>query len=492
MDPSSNDHIFSSDISVDIQPQPAENITYMDVALYEAAGRGEIEEFNKYQESELVSLLTPDHNTVLHVYLATHDHYDDLFGFAFQSLVIETMVFILMRIIFYESHGDLVRIEKRRSTSNFVEQILNKCPSLLLQPNAKGETPLHIAARYGHSDLVEFLINYDQAKAPHIDGDLEKQEARRDMLRNTDLESNTALHIAVEYGHLKVVQALLQFEDPDFSYSPHKSHETPLYIAARREDHCLVDEILDKFKSTTACGLGGPHGRTVLHAAAMAGDASATRIILQKKGDLTKEMDENGHTPLHYAAHLGRYSAVKELLEKDKSAAYIADKKSGMTALLMAARQGHENIEQIVKLLENLVNEEVAEEPVRPIGDLWYTTTGSDSSDEKARVDPQLVVATLIATVTFAAAIAVPSGYKSENGKDQGTPYLIRDVAFKSFVITNALAFTLSLAAVGVHFETSLAFRPTKSKISFELAAGYISYAIIAVVIAFSTAALSW
>ncbi|XVF28697.1 hypothetical protein REPUB_Repub15cG0052200 [Reevesia pubescens] len=327
MDPSSDDHINSSECRVDIKHQPAENIIYMDVALYKAAGRGEIEIFNNYQGYELESLLTPNHNTVIHVYLVPHDHYrvknlDEPFGSASESS---------QRLFVRKSVGDQERIAKRRLRSNFVEQILNKCPSLLLQPNAKGETPLHIAARYGHSDIVKFLINYD--------GDLEKQEARRDMLRKTDLKSNTALHIAVEYGHLEVVRALLDFEDPDFSYSANKSKETPLYIAARKGYDSLVVMILDKFKSTVAHG--GPHRRTVLHAAAMAGDAEATRIILEKKGNLTKETDENGQTPLHYAAHLGHYSIVKQLLKWDKSAAYIADKKSAMTPLLMAARQGH-------------------------------------------------------------------------------------------------------------------------------------------------------
>ncbi|XVF28696.1 hypothetical protein REPUB_Repub15cG0052100 [Reevesia pubescens] len=125
---------------------------------------------------------------------------------------------------------------------------------------------------------------------------------------------------------------------------------------------------------------------------------------------------------------------------------------------------------------------EAAEEPVHPI-EVAKRVAVDDSSDEKARADTQLVVATLIATVTFAAAIAFPGGYKSDNGPDQGTPFLIRDVAFKAFVITNALAFSFSLAAVGVHFEESLYFSSTV----FESTGRYISCALLALVIAFST-----
>ncbi|MBA0631229.1 hypothetical protein Godav_003243 [Gossypium davidsonii] len=51
---------------------------------------------------------------------------------------------------------------KRETRSDFMEQILSKCPSLLLQTNAKGQTPSHLAARYGHSATVKLLISLAQ------------------------------------------------------------------------------------------------------------------------------------------------------------------------------------------------------------------------------------------------------------------------------------------------------------------------------------------
>ncbi|KAJ0045502.1 hypothetical protein Pint_05717 [Pistacia integerrima] len=67
-----------------------------------------------------------------------------------------------------------------------------------------------------------------------------------------------------------------------------------------------------------------------------------------------------------------------------------------------------------------------------------------------------MVVATLIATVTFTAAVTMPGGYQSEKGPDQGTAFLRRKAAFQAFVITNATAFVLSLAAVFLHFFAAL------------------------------------
>ncbi|TYI88519.1 hypothetical protein E1A91_D04G215800v1 [Gossypium mustelinum] len=436
MGPTLNEIVISSG-----EPEkPAENITYMDASLYKAAAIGKIEEFNNYQRPELESLKTPNHDNVLHVNL-----------------------------------------------SDFIEQILFKCPSLLRQTNAKGQTPLHVAARNGHSAIVKLLI---KSRAKATDEDLKKLgmdqlNAVREMLRNTDQESNTALHVAARYvhsqHHVEVVQELLEFENPDFPYFVNRNQETPLHIAARRINW------------------------TALHAAAMAGDVGtlkATKIIVENKGDMTKETDENGHTPLHYAAHLGHDSVVEELLKWDLLAAYVGDKEWEMTPLLMAARQGHGQIvtkilsscpgccekvdkrEQIMELLKDITNEEVAEKPVRPIPSI---TISADRLEKEREV--HLVVAALIATVTFAAAITVPGGLKKEKGSEQGIPFLIHDATFKAFIVTDALAFLFSLCALLFHFGMLPPFssiqRPTF--LSHVGATTFLGYATYAMVIAFCT-----
>jgi len=69
----------------------------------------------------------------------------------------------------------------------------------------------------------------------------------------------------------------------------------------------------------------------------------------------------------------------------------------------------------------------------------------------KAR-ESHLVVAALIATVTFAAAFTLPGGYKS----DRGTAILAKKAAFIVFVISDAMSMVLSILAVFIHFLISL------------------------------------
>ena len=75
--------------------------------------------------------------------------------------------------------------------------------SLLQQPNKKGDTPLHLAAREGHLTAVKNMI----AATKQIQGGAAVCEV---MLRMSNEEGDTALHEAVRYHHSKVVKLLIE------------------------------------------------------------------------------------------------------------------------------------------------------------------------------------------------------------------------------------------------------------------------------------------
>jgi len=207
-------------------------MTYMDPVLFKAAEAGNIGPFENYQ-TRLDQLLTADENTILHVYLGNQ--------------------------------------RREPESTYFVDKILEMCPPLLLQANKKGEIPLHLAARYGHSNVVKVLI--DCAKALPTDPESGVSEAKK-MLRMTNEEQDTALHEAARNRRSHVVEILTK-EDPEFSYSANVHGETPLYIAASigwfwtAERGKAVYEILGNCISVD---YGGPNGRTALHAASRIGD----------------------------------------------------------------------------------------------------------------------------------------------------------------------------------------------------------------------------
>ena len=105
--------------------------------------------------------------------------------------------------------------------------------------------------------------------------------------------------------------------------------------------------------------------------------------------------------------------------------------------------------------------------------------------------ETNLLVATIIATVTFTAAFTVPGGYES-GGDNQGLAILSKQAAFKVFVIANALAFGFSTASILVYTYSANIRRVlllTDRKRKTELALLLAYYSIIAMLIAFISGA---
>jgi hypothetical protein len=74
-----------------------------------------------------------------------------------------------------------------------------------------------------------------------------------------------------------------------------------------------------------------------------------------------------------------------------------------------------------------------------------------DLSITERGMEAHIVVAALVATVTFAAAFTMPGGYKNEKGTA-----VLKNAAFAVFVISDAIAMVLSTSALFLHFYWAL------------------------------------
>ncbi len=128
--------------------------------------------------------------------------------------------------------------------------VVGQAPSAITARSPDGFTPLHLAAFFGHPDLVEWLLRQG---AP-----VDAVAANPSLVR--------PLHSAVAAGSVRVAQLLLQSgADPD---AVQRGGWTPLHGAARRGDLDLVELLLrrgaDPEKTSDdgrkAVDLAGEHG----------------------------------------------------------------------------------------------------------------------------------------------------------------------------------------------------------------------------------------
>ncbi|OVA05327.1 Ankyrin repeat [Macleaya cordata] len=227
-----------------------------------------------------------------------------------------------------------------------IEEVCKRCPLMLLEQNLEGDTPLHVASRLGLDGVVQYLINHAQIHQDDVEKglgrggstDLAERSSStppttllQQLVRVANKENDTVLHEAVRNGQFPVVQLLIE-ADPTFEYFANNAGETPLYLAIKDGFSHVVNWILDKCPSSAH---GGPGGRTALHAAALLTQDSVIRkVLLEKKPNIFKEVDEYECSALHYAAFCGNVNMVVELLDidVDRSVAYMLDK-DGKTAL---------------------------------------------------------------------------------------------------------------------------------------------------------------
>ena len=101
--------------------------------------------------------------------------------------------------------------------------------------------------------------------------------------------------------------------------------------------------------------------------------------------------------------------------------------------------------------------------------------------------ETNLLVATIIATVTFTAAFTVPGGYES-GAVNSGLAVLSKRAAFKAFMIADAFAFAFSTASILIYMNSAAirtALSITVRKRKTELALVLSKYAIYALLVAF-------
>ncbi|KAG5554544.1 hypothetical protein RHGRI_012185 [Rhododendron griersonianum] len=434
-----------------------------DTALHMVA-RNRLEKENKDSYLEVVKLLSEEDAEFQHLpnnfqetplYLAAER---GIMGVA----IVDTLVETYKSLLTYSGPGGRTALHAaalKDFTGQSTKKLLEWKKDLINQADEYGWIPLRYATCNGNKEGVKELLAMDGSRAyitTTNKGDQDtatgngNENGVREVLvmdesgayittTNKD-DLDKALHIAAAYGHEHVIEELLHVA-PDCWEMVNNKGQNVLHIAVDMNRYSVIDFILDQYSWV---------------------------------GQLINQKDNEGNTPLHlliasdcdsvYCDSLWRHHRAdhhvfngknmtpvdlvwSNLMEERMStfaATYIVDdtfldsgiKASGGRNL---ACNAHVNLAKLEKARTH-------EEQKRAEAKRKDKEEGVELSVKLFQTF--VIVAALIATITFAAAFTIPGGYDSNEGRDRGMAILARESAFKAFVITNTIAMVCSVTSI--------------------------------------------
>ncbi|KAI4355601.1 hypothetical protein L6164_004358 [Bauhinia variegata] len=343
-----------------------------------------------------------------------------------------------------EGHREIVWILLKRDTN----------PAL--QYNNNGYTPLHLAVINGKVSILEDFVSLAAASFYYLTG-----------------EEETIFHLAVRYGHYEALVFLVQVSNGTNLLHCHDRYgNSVLHLAVTGGRYKMAEYLINKTKLDI--NTQNSEGITALDVLDQAKDSAEKRqlegLIIRAGGKrLSRSLEIEGSNSLSpIASKLSlshRYIANElqvssEVVSFDSTSPPAVSKSSGsrLSSPLPQVSERFENEIYKPDYFSPAIfshHRQLSKRQRNDLNQLYYTQSQRPKHHEMHREallnarNTIILVAILIATVTFASGISPPGGVYQE-GPMIGKSMAGKTVAFKVFAISNNIALFTSLSIVVV------------------------------------------
>ena len=182
-------------------------------------------------------------------------------------------------------------------------------------------TSMHLAAMFGLVETATKMISNNHSNEPNP----------------ADCYGITPLMLAAEYGHLNIIQLLMNLtENPN---APRNDGLTPIHCAAYAGCLEIVRLLMN---STTNPNAPNNDGYTPIHHAATKGHLEIVRLLMAATTIPNAPSKRTGLTPIHIAAMKGHINVIQLLMTVTTTPNVPSN--TGWTPIHIAATKGHINI----------------------------------------------------------------------------------------------------------------------------------------------------
>ncbi|KAJ3688319.1 hypothetical protein LUZ61_017483 [Rhynchospora tenuis] len=265
------------------------------------------------------------------------------------------------------------------------------------------DDPLHIAALQGHVDFLSEVLRL-----------------KSEMTTRLGRDGLSPLHLAAARGHLQVVEKLLDHAGNHICYIRESKYGyMPVHMVAINGKNEVLEMLVERCKETL--DMVTTRKETLLHLAIMANCSDSISYLITHGIDINAQ-DDSRNTCLHLAVAKSNYQVIKELLDQD-SIEVNSTNEMGLTPLdVLLVTSWHSKVDvSLANMLRKAGGVEATELRNPDSNHRNSFAVGNPSNffnRNKCRAEANqsdantlLVVATLVATMTFPAISNPPRGF---------------------------------------------------------------------------------